>query len=101
MKPAPQMNNQCSRRDSCVAKGRSSGFPKIDYSFQAPRADFHGRCSGDGEPSFRSISHDYFSREARSQFTAEAAVFALIVLCAAVPVIEGVRGLAQFVYGIV
>ncbi len=57
---------------------------------------------GRGQPersSFRRIGDDYFRSEARGHFAMEAAFFALIVLTAAVPVIESVAGLVRFVYG--
>ncbi|MFN2509393.1 MAG: hypothetical protein ABR589_11550 [Chthoniobacterales bacterium] len=100
MKPAIQNPNTNSRRDIFAPARKGSAWPKTDYHFQGPVADFSGRCEGKGGPSFRGISKDYFNREARSHFATEAAFFALIVMTAAVPVIEGVRGLAQFVYGV-
>ena len=79
-----------------------ASLPKTDYQFQASSVDFSrgGGRNGKGKPSFRGISANYFNSEARSHFAVEAVLFAIIVLTAAVPVIDGVRGLAQFVYGI-
>ena len=76
---------------------RAAGFPKTDYCFRAPINDFGGRCRGEGQPSFRRISGNYFNREARSHFVTEAAFFALIVLTAAVPVVKAIGGLFEFV----
>ena len=73
------------------------GFTSLqtDYCFQAPRADFYGSGSSKPGPSFRGISQDYFSREARGHFVTEASFFAVIVLIAVVPVVKGIIGLAQ------
>ena len=102
MKPSLQFI-QISRRGEVRPSTRTgSSLPKTDYQFQASSIDFSrgGGRNGKGMPSFRGISANYFDSEARSHFAVEAVMFGIIVLTAAVPVIEGVRGLAQFVYGI-
>ena len=101
MKPSLQFI-QINRRGEARSSTRTgASLPKTDYYFQASSVDFSGGRYGKGQPSFRGISANYFNSEARSNFAVEAVLFAIIVLTAAVPVIEGVRGLAQFVYGIV
>lgn len=99
MKPTIQITDKNNRRSLCRTR---PGFisPKTDYSFQPTAADSSARCKGNQAASFRGISKDYFNREARSHFVAESALFAVIMMTAAVPVIESVRGLAQFVYGV-
>src|SRR5688500_16941995 len=99
MKPTVQFIEAGQRQSAGARPRKCSAFPMTDYGFQISAADF-GRGHGKGGPSFHGISRDYFKREARSYFVAEAAIFGLIVLTAAVPVIEGVKGLAQFVYGV-
>jgi hypothetical protein len=100
MKPTPQFNHINNRRDS-VDTRNGAAFPKTDFAFQASSfGDFSGRCRGEKFPSFRGISADYFNKEARNHFLSEAAVFALIAATVAVPVFQAVRGLVQYVYGV-
>ena len=100
MKPTPQFNDSKIRRDS-VHMRKSAVFPMTDFAFKASSfGDFSGRRRGDKFPSFRGISADYFETEARRHFVSEAAVFALIAATVAVPVFEAVRGLVQYVYGV-
>lgn len=99
MKPTFQINRLDAKRDAFASHRHGSIAPKIEYFFQAPAPEFSGYRPGD-RASFRRISQDYFAREARVAFRAEALVFGLIVIIAALPVIQGIRGLAQFVYGV-
>ena len=98
MKPTIQFNEK-SRRDFCdrdFCKG--SELPKTDYSFQAASvANGGGRCYGSSHRSFRSISQDYFKNEARHSFAREAALFTVIVLIAAVPIISSVNAFFHLV----
>jgi hypothetical protein len=100
MKPTPQINSTDTQRGSFAPRRKGFASPSIDCNFQPTAPDFSGRCRGQGAPSFRGISRDYFEREARGHFTAEALVFGVIVISAAVPVIECIRGLFQLVYGV-
>ena len=80
---------------------RGPRFPKTDYSFRPSMPDFGGRSRGDGSPSFRRISATYFdSGEARNHFATEAGFFAVIVVTAAVPVVNAIGGLFQFVQSV-
>ncbi len=100
MKPAHHFLTRNKRRDS-VEPLRASLLPKTDFNFQA--GWFGDSSSGGGGkrlPSFRGISDDYFRTEARRYFRVEAAIFGLILVTAAVPVIEGISGLVRFVYGV-
>jgi hypothetical protein len=85
----PTLPNIVTDRRSSSAKQIGT---KTDYQFQPNlMTDFAGRCHGTPEPSFRGISRDYFKYEAPSHFISEAAVFVLMAVTAAVPVIQGVR----------
>ncbi|MBA2622269.1 MAG: hypothetical protein H0U88_01430 [Chthoniobacterales bacterium] len=101
MKPTPQFFDRNNRRDA-VELVRTSAAPKMDYNFQPGRLGDSPSSRGGGKrlPSFRGISDEYFRTEARNYFRVEAALFAFILVTAAVPVIEAISGLAQFVYGI-
>jgi hypothetical protein len=46
-------------------------------------------------PSFLNISRDYFRNEARHDFASEAALFAMILITAAVPVVSGVYSVIE------
>ena len=98
MKPSIQFN-ETSRRDFCDRDFRAgSALPKTDYSFRAgSAANGGGRCFGSRYPSFRSISQDYFKNEVRHSFAGEAALFAVIVMTAAVPIISSVNALFHLV----
>jgi len=100
MKSIFQSNDTGKGRDSFAPRRQGSSLPRVEYNFQATAADFSGRCHGEGAPSFRTISSDYFSNEARVHFVIEAFLFATIAMIVSVPVIEGIRGLAQFVFGV-
>ena len=98
MKPTIQFNEKSHRdfsdRESC----QGSALPKTDYSFQAASvANGGGRCFGSRRPSFRSISQDYFKNEAPHSFAGEAALFTVIVMTAAVPIVNSVSALLHLV----
>jgi hypothetical protein len=102
MKPSLQFTPINRRGEARPSTRTGASLPKTDYHYQASSFDFSGGRDGKGkgQSSFRGISSNYFDSEARSNFAVEAVLFAVLVLLAAVPVIEGVRGMAQFVYGI-
>ena len=85
MKPTIQFNTR-----------RGLRLPKTDYAYQAPSV-MGGRCYGSPQPSFRSISKDYFNYEARQNFATDAALFSVIVMTAAVSLISSVAGMVHLV----
>jgi hypothetical protein len=90
MKPTIQFNER-----------KGDPRPMTDYSYQAPRFSSQGgHGSGSRRASIRAISHDYFKNEARSSFATEAAFFSVIVLTAAVPVINSAIALGHLVRSI-
>jgi hypothetical protein len=96
MKPTIQFNEK-SRRDFSGRDFRQgSALPQTDYNFQSV-ANMGGRCFGSRRPSFRSISQDYFKYEARQSFIGEAALFVVIVMTAAVPIINSASALVHLV----
>lgn len=97
MKPTFQFIENGRRTDSCGCEKPARRSPLTDHQFRANSyADFAGRCHGSPAPSFRRISEDYFNNEARGHFRIEAAVFGLMILTAAVPVIQGASGALHF-----
>ena len=98
MKPTIQFNEKSHRDFSDRESHQGSVLPKTDYSFQAASVvNGGGPCFGSRRPSFRSISQDYFKNEARHSFAGEAALFTVIVMTAAVPIINSVSALLHLV----
>jgi len=97
MKPIIQFNEKSTPALSDRESRKGSAFPKTDYSFQAASVADGGRCFGARRPSFRSISQDYFKNEAPHSFASEAALFTVIVLTAAVPILNSVSALLDLV----
>jgi hypothetical protein len=98
MKPTFQFSGTPGRATLLASRGRARSL-RTDYHFQAGSGDFSSGGHGHPLPKFRRLSEDYFAGEARSHFAIEAAVFGLILLTAAVPVLESVQALVRFVYG--
>ena len=99
MKPTLHFHETNHRRDSRACRRAGAALPNTDYNYQARvPGDFSGGGSGDRNASFRSISAEYFARDARSTFACEATLFGIIVAIVAVPMIEGARGVMQFVH---
>jgi hypothetical protein len=57
---------------------------------------YHARCVRTAVPSFRNISRQYFQKEARRDFVAEAFLFALIIILAAAPLLSTASALTEF-----
>jgi hypothetical protein len=100
MKTTNQIPNTNKRHDSGSAHLRyGRNFPKTDFNYHnASLAGCGGRCGVTFRaPSFRDISRDYLNREARNNFLIEAALFAMIVITAALPLLNGAHALAGLV----
>jgi hypothetical protein len=93
MKPTTKMiENEASHRE-----GRK--LPKIDLHFHAiPAGSAGGCCTHLTSPSFRNISRAYFDTEANHYFLAEAGVFAVIMLTAVVPLINGAHAVLNLIH---
>ena len=89
-----------SRRESGDRAQNSVRLPMTDCEYHAGGFGNFGGGKGKRQPSIRGISEAYFENEARGHFASEAAFFAIIFVTSAVPVIEGIRGLVQFVHGV-
>jgi hypothetical protein len=99
MKPTIQFNEK-SRRDLSDRESRKgSALPQTDYSFHAASGtNGGGRCFGARRPSFRTISQDYFKNEEPRSFAGEAALFVVIVMTAALPIINSASALLHLVH---
>jgi hypothetical protein len=93
-----KLTNQITTGNTRSASARRP-FPITDYNYQPSGCADFGRCGarfGMDKPSFRGISEGYFNREARQNFAAEAAFFGVIVLTAALPILNSVNALVHF-----
>jgi hypothetical protein len=98
MKPTIQFNEKSRRDLSDRESGKGSALPQTDYSFQAASmTSGGGRCFGAHGPSFRAISQDYFKNEEPRSFAGEAALFVVIVMTAALPIINSASALMHLV----
>ena len=70
-------------------------MPKTDCHFQVGSMPSHGRHYR--RASIRAVSNDYFKNEARSTFATEAAFFSVIVITAAVPLINTAMAMVHLV----
>ena len=76
-------------------------MPKTDCSYQvASMPSRGGRSDGSRHASIRAVSHDYFKNEPRSMFATEAAFFSVIVITAAVPLINTALAMVHLVRSI-
>ena len=100
MKPLGSTTDR--RRDSfdyTVNKYRRS--PITDYNYQsAPFGESGGRFAYNSPRSLWSIASNYLKAEARHDFQTEAILFAFISVTAALPLINNVHALIEFVRAI-
>ena len=90
MKPTIQLNARHGLR-----------MPKTDSNYNvASMPSRGGRGFGSRHASIRAVSNDYFKNEARSIFASEAAFFSVIVITAAVPLINTALALVHLVRSI-
>lgn len=76
-------------------------FPQVECNYQAVALpSYRGGCLRPSFSSFRSISGEYFRTEARNEFRAEAVAFAAIVVTAAIPILNNLHALADFLRAI-
>ena len=90
MKPTFEQNHLGRRADGAK-------FPFVDSNYHAVALPNHrGGCLRGQPLSFRNISGEYFRNEARTEFCAEALAFVAIVFTAAIPVLNNMHALADF-----
>ena len=95
MKPTVEQNNLSKRAD--VAETNAGAFPSIDCNYQTVALpSYRGSCLRPRFSSFRNISGEYFRIEARNEFRLEAAAFVAIIITAAIPILNNMHALADF-----
>ena len=93
MKPTVEQNN-LSKRAGIAQK---NAFPSIDCNYQTVALPgYRGGCLRPGFSSFRNISGEYFRNEARNEFRLEAVAFVAIIITAAIPILNNMHALADF-----
>src|SRR5207302_9983135 len=93
MKPTVEQNNLGKRAD--VA--RKNAIPSIDYNYRTVALpSYRGGCLRTRFSSFRNISGEYFRNEARNEFRIEAVAFVAIIITAAIPILNNMHALADF-----
>jgi hypothetical protein len=82
------------------SRTRESGrrFPIVEFNYHSiALGGYSGRCAKAAEPSFHTLSRDYFNTEARHYFLAEAIVFAGFMATVALPLLNGARAMFELV----
>jgi hypothetical protein len=102
MKPTGLITFRDRRRDSFDrATGKCHRQPFTDYSYHSGALE---QSSAYHVPvyarSFWNIASDYFKHEARHDFWSEATLFAFITITAALPLINNLHALIEFVRAI-
>jgi len=93
MKPTVKQNNLNKR----ALRNDATRFPQIECNYHAVALPgYRGGCLQPRFSSFRNISGEYFRREARNEFRAEAAAFVAIIVTAVIPIVNNMHALADF-----
>jgi len=75
--------------------------PMTDYNYHSTALEgFNTNCGRVSGPSLWEISRSYFKNEARHEFLGEAALFAVVILTAFLPLISNAHTLVEFVRAI-
>ena len=95
MKPTVEQNNLSKRAD--IAERNAGAFSSIDCNYQTVALpSYRGSCLRPKFSSFRNISGEYFRNEARNEFRVEAMAFVAIIITAAIPILNNMHALADF-----
>lgn len=93
MKPIVEQNNLSRRGD----RQKGARFPFVDSNYHAVALpNYRGGCLRAKPLSFRNISGEYFRHEARNEFCMEALAFFAMVVTAAIPILNNMHALADF-----
>jgi hypothetical protein len=94
MKPIFQIDHRYGSSAHTALMSRRSS--KTDFDYQAATLDdIRGRPVEDCKPPFHALSRDYFTREAHQDFASEAVVFCLLMMTAALPLLNGAKAVVK------
>jgi hypothetical protein len=99
MKPTCITVDNASRRDSfdpIMRKGCRSPITDSNYH-SVPLGHSGAKYASTSAHSFWNIAGDYFKNEAHSEFLGEAALFAVIVVTAILPLLSNAHALMEFI----
>jgi hypothetical protein len=102
MKPTILTTCNAGRRDSfdpATRRPRMSSIANYNYH-SVVFEDFRANCGRTAVRSFWNITGDYMKNEARNDFLGEAALFAVIIITALLPLISNAHALMGFVRAI-
>ena len=95
MKPIVEQSNLSKRGDGAQKNGAT--FPFVDSNYHAVALpNYRGGCLRAKPLSFRNISGEYFRHEARNEFCVEALAFFAMAVTAAIPILNNMHALADF-----
>lgn len=95
MKPTVEQSSLSRRGDGPQENG--AAFPFVDSNYHAVALpSYRGGCLRAKPLSFRNISGEYFRHEARNEFRVEALAFFAMVVTAAIPILNNMHALADF-----
>ena len=99
MKPTLLTTCKASRRDSFDPKmGRCHRSPIGNHNYHSLTFEgFRANCGPTSVRSFWNITGDYLKNEARHDFLGEAALFAVVVVTAFLPLMGNAHALIEFV----
>lgn len=102
MKPTILTTCKASRRGSFdPAMGSRHGSPIANHNYHSVTFEgFRANCGRTSVRSFWNIAGDYLKNEARHDFLGEAALFAVVVVTAFLPLISNAHALMEFVRAI-
>ena len=102
MKPTIVTTRKASRRDSFdSAMGSRHGSPISNHNYHSVTFEgFRANCGPTSARSFWNITGDYFKNEARHDLLGEAALFAVVVVTAFLPLITNAHALMGLVRAI-
>lgn len=101
MKPLSQFSAQRSRRNEQAPARVRSKQPVTDYHFHAPSGELRGandrlHISPPAlVPSFRHLSREFFAKEMKRDYLAEASFFAVFVAVSAWPIVSMVEAMTR------
>jgi hypothetical protein len=102
MKPTILTTRKASRRDSFDPEmGSRHGSPIANHNYHSVTFEgFRANCGPTSVRSFWNITGDYLKNEARHDFLGEAALFAVVVITAFLPLMSNAYVLMEFVRAI-